>query len=482
MAELGTVEQFGYRQELARRLSLPDMIGYGLIYMVPIAPFAIFGAVYYSSGGMPALAYLAGAVALFFTANSYQQMARAFPLAGSVYSYSGRGIGAPAGFFAGWAILLDYILVPALLYLVAAVAMNSTVHVVPVWLWLVIFVALNTIVNLRGIRITALVTKIMVAGELVVLTLFLAIGVWALAHGKGRGFSFAPLFNSHTFTWSILFAGVSVGVLSFLGFDGIAMLTEEAKGGARAVGRAMKLALLLAGLLFVVQVWVAALLVPDPAGLLANGDPSGTAFYDAATVAGGHWLSQVTSVATAISWGLGDTMVAQVAVIRLLYAMGRDRQLPSFLAKVSVKRSVPTNATLVIATISTALGLWMAHRSDGMTLLTNLINMGALIAFLILHLCVVVYYMFRRRSKNIWAHLVLPLVGAAILVMVIINEHILAQVVGGIWIGVGAVVLAVMYLSGRRPSLAGMGEAEPAPVKVPAQVNSDEPRLRTVRS
>src|SRR5512142_2599064 len=124
------IEQFGYRQELARRLGLADMVGYGLIYMVPIAPFAIFGAVYASSGGMPALAYLAGAVALWFTANSYQQMARAFPLAGSVYSYAGRAIGAPVGFFAGWAILLDYIVVPALLYLVAAVAMNSTVHAV----------------------------------------------------------------------------------------------------------------------------------------------------------------------------------------------------------------------------------------------------------------------------------------------------------------------------------------------------------------
>lgn len=482
MAELGTVEQFGYRQELARRLSLPDMVGYGLIYMVPIAPFAIFGSVYQSSGGMPALVYLVGAVALFFTANSYQQMARAFPLAGSVYSYSGRALGAPVGFFAGWAILLDYILVPALLYLVAAIAMNSTVPQVPVWLWLIIFVAVNTIVNLRGIRITAVVTKIMVVGEIVVLAMFLAIGVWALASGKGNGFSFKPFFNSHTFTWELLGAGVSVGVLSFLGFDGIAMLTEEAKGGARAVGRSMKLALALAGVLFVVQVWVAAMLVPDPAGLLANGDPNGTAFYDAAGVAGGHWLSHVTSVATAISWGVGDTMVAQVAVIRLLYAMGRDRQLPGFLAKVSVRRSVPTNATLVIAAISAALGLWMSHRSDGLTLLTNLINMGALIAFVILHLCVVVYYVIRKRSKNIWSHLVLPVVGAAILIYVIINAHALAQEVGGIWIGIGVLVLVAMYLTGRRPRLAGMDESEQAPVKVPAQATGAEPRVRAGRA
>jgi amino acid transporter len=451
--------RFGYRQELARRLGLGDMIGYGLVYMVPIAPFAIFGTVYAASGSMPALAYVVGAVALWFTAGSYRQMAHAFPLAGSVYSYAGRAIGAPVGFLAGWAILLDYLLVPALLYLVAAVAMHSSVPVVPVWLWLVGFVALNTVVNLRGIRLTAAVTKLMVAAELVVLGLYLAVGVWALAHGKGRGFSLTPLFNPDTFAWPVVFAGVSVGVLSFLGFDGIAMLTEEARGGARSVGRAMKVALALAGVLFVVQVWVAALLVPDPQALLAGGDPGGTAFYDSAAVAGGHWLSQLTSTATAISWGVGDTMVAQVAVIRLLYAMGRDRQLPPVLARVSVKHAVPANATLLIAAVSTGLGLWMATRADGIGLLANLINMGALIAFLILHLCVIVHYLLRQHSRNLWSHLLMPLVGAAILVLVIVNAHILAQKVGGIWLAAGVLLLAWMYAAGRKPALSGFAPA-----------------------
>ena len=60
--------------------------------------------------------------------------------AGSVYTYAGRGISAPVGFLAGWMILLDYVLVPALLYLIAAIAMNSLVPGVQVWLWLVGFV------------------------------------------------------------------------------------------------------------------------------------------------------------------------------------------------------------------------------------------------------------------------------------------------------------------------------------------------------
>src|SRR2546430_1002878 len=144
--------------------------------MVPIAPFAIFGSVYQASGGMPVLAYLVGMVALLFTASSYAQMVRAFPLSGSVYNYAGRGIGAPVGFLTGWAILLDYTLVPGLLYLVAAVAMNSTLPQVPVWAWLVGFVALNTVINLRGIRMSMTFTKIMIVAELGVLALYLSVG------------------------------------------------------------------------------------------------------------------------------------------------------------------------------------------------------------------------------------------------------------------------------------------------------------------
>src|SRR3954453_11251757 len=86
------VESFGYQQELRRSLSFTDLLVYGLIFMVPIAPFGIFGGVFQASGGMVALAYVIGMVAMAFTALSYAQMAKAFPMAGSVYTYAGRGL------------------------------------------------------------------------------------------------------------------------------------------------------------------------------------------------------------------------------------------------------------------------------------------------------------------------------------------------------------------------------------------------------
>jgi amino acid transporter len=451
--ERGGVEAFGYRQELKRSLSFTDLLVYGLVFMVPIAPFGIFGGVFQASGGMVALAYAVGMLAMAFTAASYAQMARAFPMSGSVYAYAGRGIAQPVGFLAGWMVLLDYVLVPGLLYLIASIAMNSIVPAIPVWLWIVAFVVLNTVVNYLGIEVTARVNKAMLVAELAVLAIFLVIGIVALAGGAGRGFDFSPVYDSTTFSLGLVFGAVSIAVLSFLGFDGISTLAEENRDSARSLGKSMIAALALAGTLFIVQTWVAALLVTDPDTLVAEGDPGGTAFYDAAAVAGGPWLATLTAVATAIAWGFANSLVAQAATSRLLFAMARDRQLPPLLARVHPVRRVPVNATLLVAVVSLALGIAMSTRDDGITLLSTLVNFGALSAFLVLHVSVVAHYAVRQRSRDYWRHVVVPVIGFAVLAFVMVNAQVAAQTLGFAWLLAGAVVLGILLATGRRAAI-----------------------------
>ena len=141
--------------------------------------------------------------------------------------------------------------------------------------------------------------------------------------------------------------------------------------------------------------------------------------------------------------------------------MARDKQLPAFLGKTSRKRDVPRNAILLVAAFSLALGLFMNSRSDGIALLSSMINFGAMTAFLLLHISVVVYYMFRRRSRNWFAHLVMPVTGAIILGFVIWNANVAAQRLGFVWIGLGLLVLLGMYATGRRPKLSGLESARP---------------------
>jgi amino acid transporter len=450
-----SVEQFGYRQELKRSLSFWDLLIYGLIFMVPIAPFGIFGGVFNASGGMVVLAYVVGAVAMVFTAISYAQMARAFPLAGSVYSYAGRGIAPPVGFIAGWQILLDYILVPALLYIISGVAMHSFVPAVPVWLWVLGFILMNTVINYFGIELTARVNRIVLVAELVVLGIFLIVGIAALAAGKGTGDALSPLYNSDTFSVGLIFGAVSLAALSFLGFDAISTLSEENRESSRQIARATIVSLFVVTVLFIVQTWVAALLVPDRQALLTEGDPEGTAFYRTAEHASGHWLFVLTAVATAIAWGFADALVAQAAISRVLYSMARDRQLPRFFAKVHPTYRVPERATFVVAVVSIVVGVGMTFRDDnGITLLTTLVNFGALTAFLLLHLSVLVHYLVRRRSRDYLRHLVVPLCGLVILGYVLVQAKVAAQVVGLTWLGIGIVVMVGLLLTGRSTVLA----------------------------
>ncbi len=126
---------------------------------MPIGPFSVFGFVFNASRGMVPLVYLVGVAAMMFTAMSYMTMSRAFPIAGSVYSYAGRGIGESAGFLAGWALLLDYMLIPTLIYLGCAFAMSAIVPGVPKVIWVLVFVTVATAVNLFGITATARFNK-----------------------------------------------------------------------------------------------------------------------------------------------------------------------------------------------------------------------------------------------------------------------------------------------------------------------------------
>jgi len=445
MSNKGSVEQFGYKQELKRSLTFTDILIYGLIFMVPIAPFGVYGEVMQGSNGMPALAYLIGMFGMIFTALSYARMSEQFPLAGSVYSYVGRGLNKHVGFVAGWLMLLDYLLVPTLMYVVSAAALSSIIPGVPAWIWIIVFVVINTVINYFGIEMTARTNKIFIVFEAIVLILFLVIGITAIANGtNGASFSIDPLFNSDNFSFSLVLGATSIAVLSFLGFDAISTLSEESKGGPKTIGRGMVFSLLIVGVLFIVQTWVAALIVPD----FESFSDLDSAFYDTAAIAGGPWLGVTTAVATVLAWGIADALVAQAAISRLLFSMGRDRVLPHFLARVHPKYKTPYASTFLVAAISIILGFVFLGEIGP---LTSLVNFGALTAFLLLHISVVNHFILRSHNRDLWNFLVLPVIGFTILVFVWINFDTSTMIMGFSWLIVG--ILVVLFNASRGRSV-----------------------------
>jgi len=431
------LDQFGYKEELKRALSTRDLLVYGMIFMVPIAPFSIFGFVWADSKGMVPLAYLVGMVGMFFTALSYAAMSEAFPVAGSVYSYAHRGLHEIAGFFSGWLILLDYILVPALLYIISAIALQPMVPGVPAWAWVVAFIVFNGAVNLLGVQFTAKANLYMLAFELIVLALFVGFGLYALYSGHGAGrLTMKPLYNPQVFSVGTVVGATSIAVLSFLGFDGISTLSEESRGGPKAVGRATLLALVLVGALFIVQTWIAVDLAQGMTFQSAE-----AAFYEISRMAGGVWLERLVLISVVVSSGIANAMAAQAAVARILFAMARDRKLPAVLAKIHPRFQTPYVSTIAVSIVSLIVGIYFLGNLDD---LSRLVNFGALCSFLVLHVAVINHYMVRGRSSRWLAHLVSPILGLIVIGYVLIEMDQKARVMGLCWLGLGALYYLVL--------------------------------------
>src|SRR5215469_3072349 len=358
-----TLEEFGYRQELKRSLGLASLVVYGLVFISPTSPISIFGVVYNLSHGMVPLVYLVGLVAMGFTAYSYAMMARAFPIAGSVYAYAARAIGARVGFLAGWGMLLDYVLMPALVYVLCAIAVQAVFPAVPRAVTIVVILGFNTTINLLGIEATARLNAFWLAVSIGFITVFVALALMALSRGVGGAHvSWAPFLQPAALAPGPIFSALSVATLAFLGFDGIATLVEEARGGAAAVGRATLLSLCLATAIFVTMTYLASLFVLDRTSF-APGEATDAAIYGIAEQIGGPWFKLIASSKVLFA-GTAAAAASQVATARLLYSMARDGRIPRPLAHVHPRRRIPDRAILLVGVVNLAVGLVLANQLE----------------------------------------------------------------------------------------------------------------------
>ncbi|MEU3774811.1 APC family permease [Streptomyces sp. NPDC032472] len=446
---------------LRRSLGFRDLVVYGLLFIAPMAPVGVFGTLDARSHGAVALVYLAATVAMAFTAFSYALMVRVAPQAGSVFTYARKGLGEGAGLVAGWMAMLDYLLIPAVAYLFSGIAMHALVPAVSQWVWTALAVLVTTALNLWGVRAAARAGFAVLALEIAVLLVFTAAAGAALAQDGARRGWLSPLTGDGSlggFSAAAVLGAVSVAVLSYLGFDAIVSFAEEASGGSARVARAVLFCLGLAGVLFVVQAYLAALLMPVPAAALAA-DPAqqGPAFYTAVEASVGTWLHDLVAAGKAVGAAFA-ALAGQAAAGRLVFAMAREGRLPRALAR--TWGGTPRPALLAAAVITLVAAVWAARRDDGLDHLVSVVDIGALVAFTLLHASVVGWFVVRRRGGPPvwWKHLLVPVLGAAVTVAVIFEAAPTAQAVGAVWLAVGLGVLVLQR--GRRADDHGAGPGD----------------------
>ena len=424
-----SLSESGSTPRLRRALGLWDLILYGLIVIQPTAPMPVYGLMSIRSHGYAVVTVLLAMVAMLFTAMSYGRMASAYPSAGSAFTYVAREIHPAVGYLTGWSMTMDYMLNPLICTILCSKFAMNFVPEIPYPVWVVAFVTLITLLNLQGIETSARINSGLVLVMCVVIILFLAAAaryVYATPH-DGIAFFTRPFFDRQTFSIRSILGGTSLAVLTYIGFDGISTLSEEARNPRRNILVATVLVCLLTGVLASVQVYAAQLIWPGA----QNFPDVDTAFVFVAERAGGHWLFSLINMTLLVAT-IGSALGAQLGAARLLYGMGRSSALPPrFFGAIEPTRRIPRNNVLFVGAVA-LIGAMALSFERGVELL----NFGALLAFMGVNCSAFVRYYLREARKR-WFNLVCPVVGFLVCSLLWLSLSWRAKVLGLGWIIIG---------------------------------------------
>jgi len=435
-----------------------DLIFYGLVLIQPVGAVGIFGLADQKSFGHVTLTLLIALAAMMLTAWSYGRMAGLYPAAGSAYTYVGRGLHPHCGFIAGWAMFLDYLVIPivSIVYaaistqklvdamapgltqhLLAALGLSFSAQAVGFRCWVVLFVTLTTFLNVRGIKWTARTNQVLTVAMFLVIGIFVveaAKYVWGHQGWAGL-ISAKPFYNAQTFNLGAIGTATSLAALTYIGFDGITTLAEDVKEPKRTVPIAIVLVCLLIGVCVLSQVYLAQRAWPDYTSFK---DPD-TAFYDVCSLVGGRFLFQATAWIMVVAC-LGSALTGQVGAARILFGMGRDNALPSFFARLDARNNPVLN--ILIIGLLTLIGSLALNYEQAATL----INFGAFLAFMGVNLAVVREFFLRPPAgyrRNGMADLAAPMLAFLFCLWIWLSLPARAKVVGGAWCILGLIYTAI---------------------------------------
>jgi putrescine importer len=432
--------------QLRRVLGVWDLVFYGIVLIQPVAATGPFGVANKMSHGHIVTTILIAMVAMLFTAVSYGRMAARYPAAGSAYTYVGRALNPHLGFITGWAMFLDYLIIPVVNVVFGALSLQRLFPGLPFLLLAVLFAAAMTFLNLRGIQWTARANQVLLAVMCVVIGLFLVQAVYYLWTHQGWAglFSTEPFYHPRTFDFRAVCTATSFAALTYIGFDGITTLAEDVKEPKRTVPLATVLVCLFTGVFGGLQVYLAQRVWPD-----YNSFPNiETAFFDVCQRVGGTFLFNAMAVILAVAC-LGSGLTGQVGAARVLFGMGRDNALPGkFFARLNPKRNTPDGNIWLIGILALAGALGLNYERAA-----EVLNFGAFLAFMGVNAAVVREFFFRPPAghQRSWLFdLASPALGFLFCLVIWLSLPAPAKIVGGIWCGAGLLYAAINTRGFRR--------------------------------
>ena len=451
-------------------IGLPQVLFQSITHMAPAAAvaYSIFISVPDAHQALPLSVGLA-LIACICAATAIGQLAKLFPSAGGMYTYTARTLGPWAGFFAAWLFLLFEPLVAPFLYLEFGWAMSDVFsnsigwhYSGQWWIWLLLMTAIVFLLTYRDIRLSTTAGVILGAFEIGV---FAALALWMIFSNTGH-LNLQPFNPSHAAGhWSGVFKGMIFAILAFIGFEAAAPLGEEAKHPRRTVPLAVVGSAIAIGLFYVLcsYAWVfgagfdgfvkQATTNPDPWRSLAK------VFW------GGGWVLVFLAICNSIA---ANSNSAVNAATRVFYALARNGLAPHALGRTHSRFKTPHVAIILMTVFAAGLGLlfgWKWGPLDGFfTIATMAVPVVILIYMLVAVGCIVHYLGPMRARFNVLLHAILPVAGIVLFFFPLYYQFVkyppgypekYGNWVDIAWVGAG-IVLTVFLVAVRPDKIADM--------------------------
>ena len=397
----------------------------------------MFGLAEVDSRGHVVLTILAAMVAMVLTAISYGRMAALYPSAGSAYAYVSRSIHPVVGFFAGWAMVLDYVFIPLFCVIYGTLSLQRALPGIPFVVGAAFFAGGITLLNLIGIRSTARANEVLLVFMFAVLACFivLAIKYLVVRHGVSGLFSWQPFYNPATFNLPAVASATSFAALTYLGFDAVTTLAEDVVNPRRNVLLAAVSVCIFTGLFGGLLVYLAHLVWPD----YASYENVETAFIDVTGRVGGFALLKATALLLVVA-NIGAGLTAQVGAARLLFGMGRENVIPKrIFTRLHPVRNTPDVNIILLGALA-----FLGSQLMSYELTAELLNFGAFLGFMGVNAAVIWKLWIRcpeKRAGNFFLDVVIPAFGFLFCAVIWVGLKTPAKIAGSVWLLIGVLVL-----------------------------------------
>jgi amino acid transporter len=342
------------------------MIGVGA--MIGAGIFVLTGIAAGVAGPALIVVFALNGVVALLTAMTYAELGSAFHDAGGGYLWVKTALPDPNGFLSGWMSWFAHAVACSLYALgfgayfrlvLEAAGMrggNPQLGLFTLEQWLaVVTTAIFAFINYRGASETGKAGNVVTVGKVVIIGAFIAVGLWVMAQRGDWQPAFTPFFTTG---WGGVFAAMGLTFIAFEGYEIIAQTSEEVEHPKRNVPRAVFLSLLIVVPIYILVAVVAMGAVTPPAGLSASqylGQEKELALVRTASqlVRGGGIVILVGGLLSTLS-ALNATIYSSS---RVAFAMARDANLPSGIARVHPRRATPHVAILLSALLVAAMAV-----------------------------------------------------------------------------------------------------------------------------